>query len=136
MRFGTYAIATVTLAAMIVQRGGAHALGPDRNMYAPVYPSTLVQALDECPLTMTNVGGAEASSPSNSNTGGTRFTRGWVVIRAKSTWNQVATGLCSNSATPLDALANTFKEVLSVQVIDEASGEPIVVPGIRRKPPS
>ena len=193
MRTQTSLAATVTLAAMVVQPLSAGALGPDRNLSATMYRVALVQAMDQCLVTMTNIGGVGGCAPSNSNTDGTPFTKGSVVIRARNRRSQVTTILKSAMATPPHALANklvhtvimmrvtrtsssptvtwtdqtldcpqmavpnsgnllqnvtledcglpstladdfTIKEVLSVQVVDDNSGKPIAVPGVRRKP--
>ena len=181
----------VTLAVIIGMPLPGGATGPDLGLKANLYSANLVQAMDQCTSAVTNVGGVGGCAPANTNTAGTDFTLGRVLIRARAGRSQVATALRSSTATPPAALAGktlhtmiilrvtstvgtpvtwvdqtldcpnipvgptgdvlqkvsltdcglpaaladntTNKEVISVQVIDNASGNPLAVPGIRRR---
>ena len=125
MRTQTSLAATVTLAAMVVQPLCAGAI--DRNLFSPMYHSTLVQAMDQCMVTMTNIGGVGGCTPSNSNTtDGTPFTKGWVSIRAKSGRSQVTTVLRSAQTLPPHALANMTVHTVITMRITRFSSSPTV----------
>src|SRR5437867_11036928 len=99
------AIALVALGAVIVQPLRLEAAGPDPNLKATRYSTSLVEAMDQCTFSITNVGGVAACSPSNSSTDGTPFTSGKVGIRNRTTSSQVKMSLKSSTATPPGALA-------------------------------
>ena len=188
----TRSLAIVTaFAALVMQPLRVEAVGPDFNLKAMTYSANLVQAMDQCTFSVTNVGGVGACPESNANTDGTHFTVGRVAIKSMASRNQVSTTLKSSRATPPGALANklvhtrivlritrtngaplvtwvdqtlscpnilvppagdvvqkvslvdcglaamladntTNKEVVSVQVIDNASSKPLAVPGVRQ----
>src|SRR5437867_1543783 len=181
----------VAFAALFMQPLRVGAVGPDLNLKAMTYSANLVQAMDQCTFSVTNVGGVGACPQSNANTDGTHFTVGRVAIKSMASRNQVTTSLKSSRATPPGALANklvhtrivlritrtngsplvtwvdqtlncpnilvpftgdanqkvslldcglaltladntTNKEIVSVQVVDNASSKPLAVPGVRR----
>ena len=74
------AIALVALGAVIVQPLRLEAAGPDPNLKATRYGTSLAQAMDQCTFSVTNVGGVAACTPSNSSTEGA-FTGGKLLIR-------------------------------------------------------
>src|SRR6185295_17321187 len=83
----------------------------------------LVQAMDECPSSVTNVGGVAACTSSNSSTDGTPFTLGRVLIRARLGQTQVATTLKSSQASPSGALSGkTIHTVIVLRVTRTVGG--------------
>ena len=191
MNMRSLAIVAIAVGVALIHPLRLEAVGPDLNLRAVVYGTNLVQAMDQCTFSITNVGGVAACPQSNSSTDGTHFTIGRVTIRAMSGRGQVSTVLKSSRATPAGALANklvhtmivlrvtrtngtplvtwvdqtlncpnilvpftgdanqkvslldcglaltladntTNKEIVSVQVVDNASSKPLAVPGVRR----
>jgi len=59
------AIGAVALGAVIVQPLRLEASGPDPSLKANRYATNLVQAMDKCTSSITNVGGVAACTPSN-----------------------------------------------------------------------
>src|SRR5207247_8021316 len=104
MRSGS-AIVITAMPAVMLHPLAVGAVGPDPNLKARSYIVSLVQAMDQCTFSITNVGGVAACSPSNSSTDGTPFTSGKVGIRNRTTSSQVKMSLKSSAATPPGALA-------------------------------
>jgi len=120
------AILFVALGAVIVRPLGVGAVGPDPNLKARIYSSNLVQAMDQCTFSITNVGGVAACAPSNSSTDGTHFTTGRVSIRNRSVSSQVKMSLKSSAATPPGALAGKSIHVMIVLRVTRTVGVPLV----------
>src|SRR5437870_13022816 len=94
------AVALVALGGVIVQPLRLEAAGPDPNLKATRYSTSLVQPMDQCTSSVSNVGRVAACTPSNSSTDGTHFPTGKVLIRELSGGRQVVTALHSSAATP------------------------------------
>src|SRR5437899_4446891 len=116
------AVALVALGGVIVQPLRLEAAGPDPNLKATRYSTSLVQAMDQCTFSVTNVGGVAACTPSNSSTDGTHFTVGRVVIRSMGSKNQVITALTSSRATPPAALANKLVHTVIILRVTRTTG--------------
>src|SRR2546422_42816 len=98
---------TATLAAftaLLVQPLRLDAAGPDPNLRAQIDSSTLVQTLDRPTMVV----------PSNGN-----------VTQKVS--------LLNCGLPPALSEDSTNKEILSVQVVANGTGDPIAVPGVRRR---
>jgi hypothetical protein len=119
-------IALVALGAAIVGPLPLNAAGPDPNLKATRYSTNLVQAMDQCPSSITNVGGVAACTPSNSSTDGTHFTTGKVLIRELSGGSQVVTALKSSAATPPAALAGKVIHTVIMLRVTRTTGSPLV----------
>jgi hypothetical protein len=120
------AIAVVALGVIAVQPLRLEAAGPDPNLKASRYSTNLVQAMDQCTFSVTNVGGVAACSPSNSSTDGTHFTAGKIIIRLFGGGNQVVTILKSSGATPPAALANKSIHTVIMLRVTSTAGGPLV----------
>ena len=120
------AIALVALGAVIVQPLRLEAAGPDPNLKAIRYSTNLVQAMDQCTFSVTNVGGVAACTPSNSSTDGTHFTTGKVLIRELSGGSQVVTALKSSAATSPGALAGKSIQTVIMLRVTRTTGSPLV----------
>src|SRR5881397_779670 len=120
------AVAVVALGAFIVPPLRLEAAGPDPNLKATRYSTNLVQAMDKCTSSITNVGGVAACTPSNSSTDGTAFTSGKVIIREMSAGSQVITVLKSSGATPPGALAGKMIHTVIMLRVTRTTGSPLV----------
>ena len=120
------AVALVALGGVIVQPLRLEAAGPDPNLKATRYSTSLVQAMDQCTFSVTNVGGVAACTPSNSSTDGTHFTTGKVLIRELSGGSQVVTALKSSAATPPAALAGKSIHTVIMLRVTRTTGSPLV----------
>jgi len=120
------AIALIALGAVLVEPLRLEAVGPDPNLKAIRYSTSLVQAMDQCTFSITNVGGVLACAPSNSSTDGTHFTTGKVLIRELSGGSQVVTALKSSAATPPAALAGKSIQTVIMLRVTRTTGSPLV----------
>ena len=126
MSMRSLAFVAVALGVLVGQPVRVDAVGPDPNLRALVYNTNLVQAMDQCTFSITNVGGVAACTPSNSSTDGTHFTVGRVIIRAMTSRGQVATLLRSSKATPPAAFANKLVHTVIVLRVTRTTGTPLV----------
>jgi len=119
------AIVLVALGAVIAHPLRLEAAGPDPNLKATRYSTSLAQAMDQCTFSVTNVGGVAACTPSNSSTEGA-FTGGKLLIRSLSSGSQVVTSLKSSNTTPPAALAGKVIHTVIMLRVTRTTGSPLV----------
>lgn len=102
------------------------AAGPDVNLTAKLYRSDLVQAMDECTSSVTNVDGVAACPESNVDTDGTHYRLGRIQIKPNLNDRQVMTVLKSSSANPQAALAGRIVHTVIVMRVTRTSSAPLV----------
>ena len=95
---------------------------PDPSLNAKSYRVSLVQAMDQCTNAVTNVGGVGACAASNTNTDGTRFSLGRIIVKNIEGDRQVQTLLKSNRTSPPAALAGKVIHTEIVLRVTSTSG--------------
>src|SRR5687767_11137808 len=118
-----YAIVTIGFLGFVAP--AVHA-DPDPTLSARLFQSHLVQAMDECTVAVTNVGGVGACPTANVVTDGTRFRMGKIMIKANFGPRQVFTQIKSSGTTPPNALANRLLHTQIMLRVTRTNGAPLV----------
>ena len=118
-----YAIVVLAVALLVTPPVQAD---PDPSLNAKLFQTHLVQAMDECATAVTNVDGVGACTASNSDTDGTRFRMGRILIKSNLNPRQVMTTIKSSGTTPPAALANRLVHTVIVLRVTRTNQAPLV----------